>query len=59
MISFSIFFTIDGIFLYIKLAQYNEYSISIVAADALVLLHQGISSYSAEDAPPRFQLFMG
>ena len=31
-----------------KLVQYNEYLISIVDTDALVLQHQGISSHSAK-----------
>ena len=31
-----------------KLVQYNEYLVSTVDTDGLVLKHQGISSYSAE-----------
>ena len=43
-----------------KLIQYNEYLVSTVGTDALVLIkHQGISSYSAEYTPIGFQLFMG
>ena len=42
-----------------NLVQYNEYQISIVATDGLVLQHQGISSYNAEYAPMCFQSFMG
>ena len=34
-----------------KLVQYNEYLVSIVDTDGLVLKHQAISSYSAEYAP--------
>ena len=34
-----------------KLGQYNEYCISTVGTDGLVLYHQGISSHSAEYAP--------
>ena len=37
-----------------KLVQYNEYLVTSVAADGLVLLHVGISSYSAEYAPTHF-----
>ena len=37
----------------------NEYLISAVDTDDLVLQHQGISSYSAEYTPMRFQLSMG
>ena len=42
-----------------KMAQCNEYLVSTVCTDALVLKHQGISIYSAEYTPMRFQLFMG
>ena len=42
-----------------KLFQYNEYFISTVDTDALVLKHQGISSHSAEYAPICFQLLRG
>ena len=42
-----------------KLLQYNEYLVSTVNTDGLVLQHQGISSYSSEYAPMCFQLFMG
>ena len=38
--------------------QYKEYLITTVDTDALVLKHQGISSYSAEYAPMHFQLCM-
>ena len=31
-----------------KLFQYNEYSYRILGTDGLELLHQGISSHSAE-----------
>ena len=41
-----------------KLVQYNEYLVSTVATDGLVLQHQGISSYRVEYAPMYFQLFM-
>ena len=44
---------------YMQLVQYDEYLVSTVATDGLVLLHQGISSYSDEEAPTHFQLFMG
>ena len=37
-----------------KLVQYNEYLVSTVPTDALVLQHQGISSHSAEYEPMRF-----
>ena len=40
-----------------KLVQHNEYFISIVNADALVLMHQGISSQSAVYAPMHLQFF--
>ena len=42
-----------------KLVQYNEYLISTVDTDGLVLQHQAISSHSAEYTPMHFQLFMG
>ena len=35
----------------LKLVQYNEYLVSMVDTDDLVLQHQGISSLSAENAP--------
>ena len=38
-----------------KLVQYNNYLVSTVDTDVLVLYHQGISYYSAENAPMRFQ----
>ena len=41
-----------------KRVQCSEYLVSTVNTDGLVLLHQGISSYSADYAPMRFQLFM-
>ena len=34
-----------------KLVQYNEYLVSIVDTDGLVLKHQDISSHSAEYTP--------
>ena len=42
-----------------KLVQYNECLISTVDADGLVLLHQGISSHSADYAPMRFPVLKG
>ena len=39
--------------------QNQEYLVSTVDTDGLVLQHQGISSYSAEYAPMHFLLFMG
>ena len=39
--------------------QYNEYLLSTVDTDDLVIQHQGINSHSDEYAPMRFQLFMG
>ena len=42
-----------------KLVQYNEYLVGIVESDGFVLEHQGISSYSAENTPMCFQLYMG
>ena len=42
-----------------KLVQYNEYLISIVDTDGLVLLHQDISSHSADYAHMRFPVFKG
>ena len=42
-----------------KLVQYNECLISIVDADGLVLLHQGISSHSADYAPKHFPVLKG
>ena len=42
-----------------KLVQYNEYFVSTVDTDGLVLKHQGISSHSADYSPMHFQLFMG
>ena len=42
-------------YLGMKLLQYNGYLINTVDADGLVLLHQGISSHSAEYALMRFQ----
>ena len=42
-----------------KLVQYNEYLISIVDTDGLVLKHQGISSHSADYAPMRFPVYRG
>ena len=42
-----------------KVAQYNDISVSNGDTYGLVLQQQGISSYSAEYATIRFQLFMG
>ena len=42
-----------------KLVQYNQYLVSTVDTDGLVLWHQGISSHSAKNAPMHFQLFVG
>ena len=42
-----------------KLVPYNEYLVSTVNTDALVLKHQRISSQSVEDASLYFQLLMG
>ena len=42
-----------------KLVQRIECFISTVDADGLVLLHQGISSHSADYAPMRFPVFRG
>ena len=39
-----------------NMGQYNEYLISIVYTDGLVLQHQGISSHSAAHTPMPFQL---
>ena len=41
------------------MAQYNEYLVSIMDTDGLVLEHQAISSNSAEYAAMHFELFMG
>ena len=41
-----------------NLAQYSEDLVSTVDTDALVFQYQGISSYSAEDVPMYFSLFM-
>ena len=41
-----------------KLFQYNEHLVSTVDTDGLVLLHQGIRSYSAEYVPMHFPLFI-
>ena len=40
------------------MVQCNEYLVSTVDTDALVLKHQAICSHSAEYAPKLFQLFM-
>ena len=40
-----------------KLVQSNEYLVSTVDTDGLVLLHEDISSYSAEYTNMCFQLF--
>ena len=42
-----------------KLVQYNEYLVSNVVTDGLVLQHQDISSHNAEYTPMYFQLFTG
>ena len=42
-----------------KMVQYNECLVSVVDTDALVLLHQGISSHSADYAPMSFPVFKG
>ena len=42
-----------------KLVQYNEYLVSIMDTDGLVLLHQGISSRGADYVPMRFPVFKG
>ena len=41
-----------------NVAQYNEYLISTVDTDGLVLKHQAISNHSTEYALMYFQLFM-
>ena len=41
------------------LSQYNEYFISMVATDGLVLKHQALSSHSTEYTPMHFQQFKG
>ena len=41
-----------------KVAEYNDISVSTGDTYGLVLQHQGISSYSAEYVTIRFQLFM-
>ena len=43
----------------LKLKQYNEYLISTVDTDNLVLQHQGISSHSAEYAFMHFLALKG
>ena len=45
--------------IFMKLIQYNEYSVSAFVADGLVLQHQGISSHIAEYIPMCFQRYMG
>ena len=53
-------FTINVTFLYeISLIQWIYILVSTVSTDALVLKHQGISTYSAEYRPLCFQPFMG
>ena len=42
-----------------QMAQYNEYLVSTVDTDGLVLKHQGISSYNAGYITVHHQLFMG
>ena len=41
-------FPINAIFFLKKLVQYNEYLVSSVDTDGLVLKHQAISNHSAE-----------
>ena len=41
------------------MGQYNEYLISMVDTDGLVLQRQGISSHSAAHTSMTFQLWMG
>ena len=38
--------------------QNNEYIISIMGIDELVLKHQGNDCHNAENTPMRFQLFI-
>ena len=42
-----------------KLIQCNDYSVSTVDTDGLVIQHQSISGHSAEYTSMRFLLFMG
>ena len=42
-----------------KIVEYNEYLLSTIGTDGLVLYHLNISSHSAQYAPLRFQLSMG
>ena len=42
-----------------KQVQYNEYLVSTVETEGLVLQHQGISAHNAEHAPTCFHLFKG
>ena len=42
-----------------KLVQYNEFFISIVDTDGLVLKHQGISCHKADYASMCFPVFKG
>ena len=42
-----------------KLGKYNDYSVSTVDTDALVLKHQGISSHSADYISMWLPQFMG
>ena len=53
-----ILFTINVILLY-EIVQYDECLFSIVGTDGLVLLHQDISSHSADYTPMRFPVFEG
>ena len=41
-----------------NVSQCNEYLVTTVDTDDLVLQHQGISSHSAKYASMHFQLFM-
>ena len=41
-----------------KLTLYNEYIASTVIIDGLVLYHQGISSYGADNTSMNLQLFI-
>ena len=46
------------LYLFVIMVLYNDYLVSIVDADGLVLLHRAISSYSKEYAPMHWQPFM-
>ena len=53
------FFPLEIWYFGTRLVQCNEYFISTVDTDGMVLQHQGIRIHSAEYAPMRFQLFRG